>query len=339
MVNTFIVHRPTRMNGTPDYSASAAELDDKRLFKQIIEAEQILRVLVSRHHIAHLMGLDPCPADSPSGTEAFEWVKSVSKAYLASEKVYVIDGENKLRTYDRKAEPYHVTKGDVTTVNRDGSLTVWLSPKRTKVFVKRFGATLVDENVVKQRMLDLTRGSRMRVRVAHLLEAERWVPNDWEVYSRGHCYHPACVVWAGHERELCLYIRAHHAEQMRRKPGCALSSAEHFTAIKPPQDSHVPPLSSEGPWWVYKSSIVTMTHRASLRRKLPAHYEPKFAASDWDTCGYFWPSSLADKHGVGARPFVGRILLGKYGCAETASCADSEWREFMERACHPILRK
>lgn len=283
MVNTFLVSA-----GPDGFEKTAEVLDRKRLFRQIVEAYEILRVLTSRHHIASLLGAAKCPSFSGTAESAealFDWARSVSSQYIESGIVYTVNESDELESRPATEAPYHLRQGDRFHENGDGTLTLWPTKAEHDRIQRKYNAQ--DPAVLEY---DLSAGKRLRTRKALLLAANRWVPNSWIVYGKGHCYHPACLMWVGYERALMRYMTVMHTTYQLRYPQYEISPLEYYVRVPACEAEHLPE-SDASPWWYTSDSPVILSHRASLLRKLPTAYSKVVKASDWDERGYYWPAS------------------------------------------------
>lgn len=288
MVNTFLIAA-----GPEGFQKTADALDRKRLFRQIVEAFEILRVLTSRHHIAAFLQLDKCPQFSGTAESAeamVAWSRSVSKKYLAGGIVYTVDDKGILDSRPASEVPYHLRLGDRYQQNVDGTLTIWPEKKDHDKMVRKYSPLELTKELAAQKNYDLSAGKRLRTRQALLLAPNRWVPNSWIVYGRGHCYHPACLMWVGHERSLIRYMSVMYATYRQRYPQYKISPLEYYIHVPECEEQHLPD-TTDAPWWYYEGSPVILSQSASLRRKLPSVYASVVAASEWDSRGYYWPTS------------------------------------------------
>ena len=102
MVNTFLTVGPNDIDtktGKKGYRASAANLDKKRLFKQILEGIQILNLVKSFHILGEVFS-SPCPKN-PYLIKA--WTKDLMQKYKKLDS-YIFLHQGKYVWYSKKSE-------------------------------------------------------------------------------------------------------------------------------------------------------------------------------------------------------------------------------------------
>ena len=231
MVNTFITFK--------NYQKCAQNLDNGRLWKQVLEATQILFILEALHFIADYFDWDKCPFQTKDVATLFleraDWVRKTRKRYLDL-KIRLICKDGKIHKVFKDNIPLKITKGDRYEI--DGS----------KVKLWRKGSFRKPPQIYNTDKV--------------------LFPTDI-VYSLGFSQHPCVRMWIGHEDSLKLYINEHLSEHLKRptKSGNARkSSIDHFT-ISNSNICH--------PWWVTCTEVL-YSHRASLFRKEQERNEPEW---------------------------------------------------------------
>lgn len=117
------------------------------------------------------------------------------------------------------------------------------------------------------RCLDDRRLGKQRVEAMQIGNALRTPHNPWR-------RHPAVRMWAGYEGALDAYMNACIIEWIRRGFTINMALAD------------VPAWPTMPPW--LGDERLHASHRASLRRKAPEHYE-RFGWRDDVRTPYFWP--------------------------------------------------
>lgn len=96
-------------------------------------------------------------------------------------------------------------------------------------------------------------------------------------FRLGFSSHPIVRMWVGYENALKLYINAMIKEWLNR-------------GYKNTMATYDVPENSTKPWWVYTKALIN-SHKASLHRKLPTHYEPTH--KKYLMRGYIWTSNIS----------------------------------------------
>lgn len=281
MVNTFITSKC--------YKESASYLDKKRLWKQCLEAKQILDILEQLEFIAKRNNYPERPAISDDIATQFlksaEWVKDIRKKYLASKECYVcIDNEWSLRNMD---DLPHKIRKEKWSILPNGKVAVCISEK-TKLsgpFASE-KRRVISEKKFQQKHGDLFGKSRTPRNVFIFKRKEIALPED-KIYRLGFSQHPIVRMWCGYEDALRLYICDHLDECKYR--GIKADSIK----VKRPEGAVV------HPWWI---NLVINSHRASLVRKELSRKEARWymdnplffeTSREWIISGYIWPCNLS----------------------------------------------
>lgn len=274
MVNTFLV--------SEDYRVSASLIDNTRLWKQVLEAWQILRVLQQAHLIAKWRGWPQCPTAISSNSdpklvaenylERCKWLSTIRSQYLSTNQRYTIL-EGKIGTCTTENIPYRADKYYVY----GDHVHIWV-PNR-------------DLNKVSSRVLDpsscgcygpppdflKTRSKTRTLLVLHRLNVS--IGED-RVFNLGYAQHPVTAMWIGHELSLINYINIHRKECLHR--GINASELD------------IPDIqgSIEPPWWISCTRQIFYSHCASLYRKDPIHYRSLLPYVIDLNSEYIWPPKL-----------------------------------------------
>jgi len=313
MVNTFVTHLHEVPTNEIDYKKSAKNLDIERLFKQIVEAKQILDILEQVRFVANYFGweyYDPVLDEEAyiSSQEIIDnYLDRVSK-YLFIKKRYtespirliIKDGE--IFEISKKKTIYRINKTvDKWVDNGDDSVTIWVnSSTHSKKLVRgRF--------LTKDDGYDLSFGKRFKKRLPYLFDKEDvCFPEDTYI-SLGFGQHAINKMWVGYENSLKEYINSHLKVYLKKKKK---DGNFRRTSIK------CYDLSNEiiiHPWWLTRTNCVVLSHRASLLRKTSTRRDyrqvgeeyywwyrdiPEFeeSCSEWMEYGYIWTGSLSSEY-------------------------------------------
>jgi pyrimidine dimer DNA glycosylase len=133
--------------------------------------------------------------------------------------------------------------------------------------------------------LDGRRLGKQRVEALQIIRALTRETYGWK-------HHPAVLMWSGYEAALASYGLAVCAEWVGRGRAdtCAATMALDLSAAGLPAPKPQSGLSSETelPSWLGDERL-HRSHQASLVRKDPSFYAPKFPDADPDL-PYFWPT-------------------------------------------------
>jgi hypothetical protein len=120
--------------------------------------------------------------------------------------------------------------------------------------------------------LDVKRLGKQRVEALQILRANLGLTKGWR-------FHPAAVMWKGHEGALCIYTLAMCNEW--KDLGYEDSvSMQVFELMK-----DLPASSFKNPWWRGKR-LFHLSHQSNLKRKDPVHYQ--FTVQE--DLPYQWPT-------------------------------------------------
>ena len=121
MVNTFLTFSPTdtdEKTGLKGYRVSASRLDKSRLWKQVVEAHQILDLIKSFHLLGRMFSM-PCPKN-PYLVK--KWTKDIMAKYKDL-KYYVFLHQGEYSYYRKtKSKPEKVKYDDEYEIQKDGSI-------------------------------------------------------------------------------------------------------------------------------------------------------------------------------------------------------------------------
>ena len=274
MVNTFVT--------SSDFEQSARWLDPSHLWKQILEATQILRLLEDLAMIAehyHSKSIPPTYRGTDPSKLATNflarctWVKETCSTYmhLKTRFVYRLEEGQLKKTVVTVAESKTLTilyAG--TNYTQEGDNVV--------VTISRYAYG--DEGRKKVTTKDIYKRSSCL-----------FYELGERIVTLGYGQHPIVQMWAGETDALKRYINAHLKEFVRRG---GITEMQPFTVEQ-----------STYPWWTACIPF-HQTHRASLyrkhhTRKVPKSCEgwyakiPEFsreAIGPWLECGYCWSANL-----------------------------------------------
>ena len=255
MVNTFLLHS--------DFATSARLLDSKRLGKQRVEAMQILhliqylQILANRYSSPQNSTPQNSPAQNsltqdspgpvpPNPYDRYDWIRKVARTYNSS-PTRLLYRNGQWHSIDKSIKMIRMATNEVITSEENGKVK------------------LTDVNTQRNRNVD----SKLLVRTD-------------EIYiSLGFVYHPAVLMWLGHEDSLKDYINVHIDEWIKRGFKNTINKYEiKGFPIQPP--------------WTY-DSYLHLTHKCNLLRKEleneePKHYQDMFDCKSLDIeMPYFWP--------------------------------------------------
>ena len=243
MVNTFVTFCTD--SKTPNYKKCAQNLDNGRLWKQVLEAKQILDILLALHFIADYFGWEKMPKGNPSNPQKIaklflkraEWVKTTRKRYLDLD-IRLMEKRSKIMEIPKGMKPLRITNGDRYKIEHEENLST--NPLDGRITVWKKGSFRKPPNVYNL--------------------CEILLPSD-KVYTLGFSQHPCVRMWVGHEDSLKMYINEHLNEHLRRPKK---SGGSRSSSLKP---YNLPEISSiVHPWWVTCRQVL-YSHRASLFRK------------------------------------------------------------------------
>ncbi len=259
MVNTFVTFFSVALGG--EYRWSAGSLDKSRIWKQCLEAYQILNILQQLDFVARQKGWPACPSIGCLNVVAdyatcCDWVKTTRKRYLDTATRYVIlNGSLEERLL--KDLPVKLFKNSKWELLPDGSVKVSFTQSEVKKL------TVLQTLGVKPYETQISGRSKREV---YLLQRRQVaLPSD-TVYSLGFSQHAAVRMWAGYQDALRVYICDHLEESLRRGVKC-----EESIPVTRPEGPEGPAVH---PWWVTSTSVVINSHRAALVRKELSRDEP-----------------------------------------------------------------
>lgn len=273
MVNTFIL--------TADYNVSASHLDNTRIWKQVLEAWQILRVLEQAHSICVWERWSPCPVTIDSMVNPAimaenylarcTWLSDVRSRYLRLNYRYVIiNGLIQIRSpndvpFRADAKTYQVCGDHVHILIHNAKL----ESVRSKILPPEYN------------MCSTLSQARHRVRTLVTLRRSDVSLGDDRIFNMGYAAHPAVAMWIGYEPSLVNYIHAHLFECLKRGINAAALP--------------LPTIVGEViiPWWITQTEAVFYTHRASLYRKDPKEYAKFLPYIPNQNVDYLWPSKMS----------------------------------------------
>lgn len=263
MVNTFVTYRKRIGNKfIPDYRRSAQNLDTIRLWKQCIEASQILSILEDLRSIVEYFGWEECPtSEDPidSFLKRCEWVRNIRTRYLKLDSRLIWKETNKSLLEIPKGDlPFQITKTDRYIIEGN-QVKVW------------------------------TRGAfRQPPNIFNIQDV--LFPKE-KILSLGFGGHPIVSMWAGYEDSLKLYINEHIRECLLRPTKTGKQRKCSLPTFKLPEKVN-------HPWWVICQPVL-LSHRAALLRKEQMRGEKiwystrKDFFSDYSSLGYIWTSKLS----------------------------------------------
>lgn len=270
-----------------DYTESAKCIDKTRLWKQVLEAWQILRVLEQAHLIAKWKGWPSCPNTVDNSQDSLTiarnyrekctWLSTVRSTYLATDTRYVIqDGNVELRPLDHlphKVDKYEICKCSSSNM-RDQHVHVWIpNSKYNKVSTRIL-------NIQCQYISPEFGNSKYKIRTLVILPRCYVSLGEDRVFNLGYAQHPVSAMWIGYENSLIDYIHAHHQECLRRGVNAPTLTMPIF------HNSNIVP------WWIRKTEAIFYTHRSSLYRKDPIHYQFLTPGIRDPQAQYIWPPHL-----------------------------------------------
>lgn len=298
MVNTFVPYK--------SFKKSAHSLDTPRLRKQIVEAYQILRIIIHLTDLAELMGETLPPHDekgcsisqiSSNFAERCKFVKEIRRKYLAKKYRYFRmnpqpEGERspdesvtspEYQKVSVNSLPFRIPPGPIRfRLSRDGS-RVKFSP--SKPVLSDPIISTIEYSIDEEK--DVITLPRERV----------CLPTD-DFITLGFSQHPAVPMWFGHVPSLKNYIHHLHLAYEKRKTrsGGRCSSSVPRYSLTP---------GAVKPWWITHTDVVRCSHRASLLRKETERIEDDWYSLNLDftegipkeyhSLGYVWPTHLLGK--------------------------------------------
>lgn len=309
MVNTFVTYLHEVPTNNIKHKKSAKNLDIERLFKQIVEAKQILDILNQIRLVADyfdwgyydIVNLDELELSSYDVISNYlDRVKiylKIKKRYSELPiRLFIRDGE--ICEISKKKKIYRINKTvDKWVDNNDGTVTIWVNKStHPRKLVNSRILTHNDE-------YNLSFGKRFKSRIPCLFSKDDvCFPEDTYI-SLGFGQHAINKMWVGYENSLKEYINSHIDVYLTKKKK---NGDNRKTSISKYD------LSNEiiiHPWWLTRTNCVVLSHRASLLRKTYTRKDyrkigeeyyrwyrkiPNFEEScyDWMEFGYIWTGSL-----------------------------------------------
>lgn len=177
MVNTFLLDF--------DYQVSASKLDNARLGKQRVEAEQILTILLNLHMLSYILNLPAYPREDINKTkvERDGWIRYVLNCFkkMNCKAIHVSKRGNSIKLYnDKNLYPIKIASSERVEICDD-------------IVYHYKNETLLNSGHFSQFVLD----------------------GDFFI-TPGFNYHPAVSMWLGFEESLKEYINAHIDEHIKR---------------------------------------------------------------------------------------------------------------------------
>jgi hypothetical protein len=126
-----------------------------------------------------------------------------------------------------------------------------------------------DSVVECAKALDYRRLGKQRVEAYQLWRALMGMTKGWTK-------HPATLMWTGHTCFLALYCNTMIDEWIARGYKNTMQKLPHCKNPRPPW------------WWGWEP--LTLSHKASLNRKMPTYYS--FDVGEYAHWGYIWPSKV-----------------------------------------------
>jgi len=259
MVNTFVIYRKRIGNKfVPDYRRSAQNLDTIRLWKQCIEASQILSILEDLKSIVKYFDWEKCPtSEDPIGSflKKCEWVRNVRTKYLKLDS-RLIWKENVLLEIPKDDLPFQIRKGDRYLIDGD----------QVKVWIR--GAFRQPPKIVQNVLF----------------------PKD-KILSLGFGGHPIVSMWTGYEDSLKMYINEHIHE-------CLLRPTKTGKQRKCSLPTFTLPGKVNHPWWVTCQPVLLSHRAALLRKEQMRGEKEWYSLrkdffSEYSNLGYIWTSKLS----------------------------------------------
>ena len=337
MVNTFVTHLHNVPTNKIRHKKSAKNLDIERLFKQIVEAKQILDILEQVRFVAEyfdwnyydLVENDELEMSSQEIIDNYlERVKiflTVKKKYTQLPiRLFIKDGET--LEIPKMRNIYRINKSvDRWVNNDDDTVIVWVNKSTNPKKLIRSKLLTEDDDY------DLSFGRRFKRRLPYLFSKEDvCFPEDTYI-SLGFGQHAINKMWVGYENSLKEYINSHITVYLTKKKKNGEFRKTSISKFN---------LNNEiiiHPWWLTRTNCIVLSHRASLLRKTMTRrdYRPigednywwyrtidKFEEScdEWMEYGYIWTGSLSSEY---TRYLVsmcdGEIPEKMYVCASISS--------------------
>jgi Pyrimidine dimer DNA glycosylase len=264
MVNTFLVDS--------NFAKSARLLDSKRLGKQRVEALQILHLIQYLTILSNLYStLDDTPGPIPLYPyNRYDWIRKISKIYNSSAS-RLLFRNNKWHYIDKDIKMIRMGTNEEIVSQEDSVGSGINSP------------ILDDNKTVK--LLDVNTN---RIRT---VDSERLIRLDEIYISLGFVYHPAVLMWLGHEDALKEYINVHIDEWVSRGFKNTIGKYDLVDKI------------IVRPAWTY-DQYFHQCHRSNLLRKEiendeSSHYQILFNVSPTIIeRPYFWPYTPKVGNGI-----------------------------------------
>lgn len=309
MVNTFVTHLHEVPTNNIKHIKSAKNLDVERLFKQIVEAKQILDILEQVRFVAEYFEweyYDVVENDEIdiSGYDVIREYLNRVNIYLNIKKRYLslpirlLIKDDVVKEISKKKMIYRINKTiDKWFDNDDGTVTIWVN-KSTHP------RKLIESKLLTQNDgYDLSFGKRFKSRLPHLFyKDDVCFPEDTYI-SLGFGQHAINKMWVGYENSLKDYINSHIKVYLTKKKKNGENRNISISKFNLKQSYIV------HPWWLTRTNCVVLSHRASLLRKTLTRRNyrevgevyywwykniPNFEDSciDWMNYGYVWTGSL-----------------------------------------------
>lgn len=282
---------------------TASSLDNSRLFKQCVEAKQLIDILTRMNIIANKLGMISIPTkivdeDGSSKTvtstsliedrvklwnNQLEWYHSTLKEYLSKPfRFGIVNGKlKKLPVKMLSAKDYILHRDTVITLSKK-------QPHESSMLVHSFSEDQDSkcQKVTSDHGSDTTHCTNffdMKSEMKLYCTPKKYflLPGN-EHWSMGFSSHPAVKMWIGHLDNLKFYYNTCLREVLRREI--------HNTKM---EMYPLGELSTDQPWWMGCRHVI-LSHRVSLLRKQPSVYSKIFSENitRYKDCGYVWVSSL-----------------------------------------------
>lgn len=287
MVNTFITHK--------DYVTSARFLDRKRLFKQCLEAHQILSILqyvntISRiYSLGYVTQVTEAERNLSPSVRADMFIHRVNvfkhlvEEYLKlSERLCRVDGE--LYKYKTKMVPYKLQRNEYYNTHKNIIIAFVRESSRKKIPQR-----IISRKVSRKISEDLSRKFPQKRSILFPVifrRREILLDSDYAI-TLGFSRHPAVIMWLGYTASLKMYITSHISIfKSTPKNNGELSD----TLLKTYTST-----TFIHPWWIMECEYVILSHRASLLRKNREWYHSKDTTipKEWNERGYVWPNHIS----------------------------------------------
>jgi len=267
MVNTFLINS--------NFKESARLLDSKRLGKQRVEALQILYLIQYLKILSNLYStLNDAPGPIPLYPyNRYNWIRKISKIYNSSAS-RLLFRNNKWHYIDKNIKMIRMRTNETIILNlsQEDSVGSKINPP---ILDDNKTVKLLDVNTNKIRTVDSKRLIRLN-----------------EIYiSLGFVYHPALLMWLGHEDALKEYINVHIDEWVCRGFKNTIKKYDLCDKI------------IVRPEWTY-DTYFHQCHRSNLLRKEiengeSPHYQTMFDISQIHIVRpYFWPYTPKANNGI-----------------------------------------